>query len=109
MARHLSTKQLTSWLNGAADHEQHTEHLDTCRRCTERVEQLTLNNVEPLKEEFRPALMAVLEPPSDLHERISARIAERLQSQSDASLLGSMLATSVETVRVIVEPNSDTD
>ncbi len=103
MARHLSTKQLTSWLNGAVDHEEHTEHLDSCSKCAARIEELHDNNVEPLTAEFAPALLQILQPPADLHERISKRIALRLQAQSDRDLFTSMLGVPVETLKVMTE------
>ena len=107
MARHPSTKQLTSWLNGETDHDEHAEHIDTCTRCASRLEELSatsdVSNVSPLTDEFRPALMAVLRPPSDLHERISIRIGERLQAQSDAGLVASMLTVPVETSLVVTD------
>lgn len=107
MARHPSTKQLTSWLNGEANHDQHSEHIDTCSRCAQKLEQLNVandvSNVSPLTDEFKPALMAVLSPPSDLHERISIRIADRLQAQSDMGLVGSLLTVPVETAQVVTD------
>lgn len=114
MARHLSTKQLTSWFNGAATDPDHIEHLDNCTRCANKVEELHLtsieNNVEPISPEFKPALMAVLQPPEDLHERISIRIAERLQDRDDANLFGSLLGLPVDTTRLLTsrpKPNEN--
>lgn len=101
MARHLSTKQLTSWLNGETDDADHIEHLDSCARCANKVEELNLNNVEAISPEFKPALMAVLQPPADLHVRISARIAERLQDRDDASLFGSLIGLPVDTTKLL--------
>ena len=112
MARHLSTKQLTSWLNGEIDHEEHDDHLDTCAKCAERIEEINLNNtnnVEAISAEFAPALLKVLQPPEDLHERISGRIAVRLQAQSDTNLFGSLLGVPVETVKVVTDPGDLTE
>ena len=111
MARHLSTKQLTSWLNGKPDHPEHDAHIDSCAKCAARVEQLDsdMNNVRAISEEFRPALLAVLAPPENLHVRISERIAERLQSQSDVTLFGSLLGVPVETMKVVGDASTETD
>lgn len=113
MARHLSTTQLASWLSGEVDHGEHEEHLDSCVQCAARLEEINddvnVTNVQAISAEFRPALLAVLEPPADLHQRISGRIAARLQDQSDASLIGSMLGVSVETARIVTEPNLGED
>lgn len=109
MARHPSTKQLTSWLNGAVDHEEHDTHLDSCTKCASRIEELNVNNVEAISAEFRPALLAVLQPPEDLHERITGRIATRLQEQSDSELFRSLIGVPVETMRVITDPTTEED
>ena len=108
MAQHPSNKLLSSWLDGEIDLEDYDEHINSCNRCASRLDKLTarisLDNVTPLSEKFRPALMAVLQPPEDLHERISARIAKRLQERDDITLFGSMLSIPVETSRVVIEP-----
>lgn len=109
MARHLSTNQLTSWLNGDTDQAKLDEHLNTCDQCADKIEQLNLDNVEPISAEFKPALMAVLQPPADLHERISARIADRLQDRDDASLFGSLLGLPVQTTKLITAPKPAED
>ena len=111
MARHLSTKQLTSWLNGGPDQDEHDEHLNSCIKCAARVEQLSsdLDNVEAISDEFRPALLAILQPPENLHARISERIADRLQSQSDVKLFNSLLGVPVETAKILGEVNTETD
>ncbi len=109
MARHLSTKQLTSWLNGETDQSEHDGHLDSCSICAARLEEINLDNVEAISAEFRPALLTLLQPPADLHDRISERIAERLQARDDASLFGSLLGVPVETSQLIIEPNIPED
>ena len=42
------------------------------------------------------ALLKLLRPPDDLHERMSARLAERLQRRADLDLLGSLLGVPKE-------------
>lgn len=109
MARHPNRQQLASWLNG--EHEHLGEHIDTCAKCASRLDDLdsslptasATNNVYALTEELRPALLAVLQPPEDLHERIAARIAQRLQNRDDASLFGSLLGIPVETGRIFLD------
>ena len=107
MAKHPSKQLLSSWLDGEAELEEHDEHINSCSRCAARLEKLSesrLDNVVPMSEQFRPALLAVLQPPEDLHERISARIADRLQERDDMTLFGSMLSVPVETTRIVTEP-----
>lgn len=115
MARHLSTKQLTSWLNGEIDHEEHDEHLSTCNKCAERIEEINRDtlesNVEAISAEIAPALLQILQPPADLHERVSERIAVRLQTQNDVNLFGSLLGVPVETAKIMSDdplPSLDT-
>ena len=106
MARHPSRKLLSSWLEGE-ELEDYEEHINSCARCASRLEKLSaihLDNVEPLTDEFRPALLEVLSPPEDLHERISSRIADRLQERNDATLFGSLLGVPVESAKIVIEP-----
>lgn len=106
MAKHLSNKMLSAWLDGSIDLDhEHDEHLNSCTRCAGRLEKLerAFADVEPLKEQFRPALLEVLRPPEDLHERISARIAIRLQQRDDTALFGSMLGVPIETAQLLTQ------
>ncbi len=113
MARHLNRKTLSAWLEGEAELiEEHDDHINSCSRCAARLEKLTevhFNNVEPISAEFRPALMEVLRPPEDLHERISRRISDRLQERNDASLFGSLLGVPVESTKIVLEPKLPED
>ena len=106
MSRHPTQQQLTSWLAG--DRVEFDEHIDGCEKCARRLDKLdsdnALGNVEPITADLRPALLELLRPPEDLHERISARITERLQDRSDANLFGSLLGIPLEAGRVFLEP-----
>lgn len=116
MARHPNRQQLASWLNGAHTHLD--EHLDECEKCASRLDELNStvpiesasaksdafpNNVEAITAELRPALLTLLQPPTDLHERISERISDRLQDRSDADLFGSLLGIPIEAGRVFLD------
>lgn len=109
MARHPNRQQLTSWLNG--DHDHLDEHIDSCEKCANRLGDLdtrvpspgNLDNVEAIRAELRPALLTLLEPPEDLHERINERITKRLQDRSDADLFGSLLSIPIEAGRVFLD------
>jgi len=52
--------------------------------------------------DLKPALLELLKPPDDLHDRMSQRLAERLQRRQDLEVLGSMLGVPKETGEVFV-------
>lgn len=98
MARHPNKRQLLQWLEGEA--EELDAHIDTCEKCA-----LTLDELEASAEaDLKPALLSLLAPPDDLEDRISERIAARVQSRQDIALFSSLLGVSVETGRVVFEP-----
>jgi len=97
MARHPNKRQLQSWLEGEAD--ELDEHIDTCNRCAR-----TLEELEGTEADLRPALLSLLAPPADLEDRISERIAARVQDRQDMALFSSLLGVSFETGRVVFEP-----
>jgi hypothetical protein len=110
MARHPSEKQLASWLSG--EHAHFDAHIDACERCAKTLDEIDVavgSNVEALTAELRPALLTLLQPPEDLHERISQRISARLQDRNDAGLLGSLLGVPLETSRIFFEPKVNED
>ena len=52
--------------------------------------------------------MTLLKPPADLHERMSARLAARLQRREDIELIGSLLGVARETSELfMVAPEAD--
>lgn len=97
MARHLSGSQLAMWLDGEAPHLD--EHVDHCETCAAR-----LSEVEAPEIDLRPALLTLLKPPPDLESRISARIAARLQAREEMELLSGLLGVSIETGRILFDP-----
>ncbi|MFT7474601.1 MAG: hypothetical protein ACI81L_001526 [Verrucomicrobiales bacterium] len=110
MARHPSQEQLASWLNGA--HSHFDAHIDSCARCAKSLDEIDISvgsNVEALTAELRPALLTLLQPPKDLHERISGRIAARLQDRNDADLMGSLLGVPIEMSRIFFEAKLNED
>ena len=110
MARHPKHDQLEEWLNGG--HSDLDEHLATCERCASTLDHisLTVSNDDPEPSDIGPALLTLLEPPSDLHERISVRLAARLQRREDIELIGSMLGVPRETGELfMVAPNEGSE
>lgn len=113
MARHPKREVLTSWLEGKSLDPQVDEHISTCTICAKDLETLTLtvsnNNPEPSN--IGPALLTLLQPPDDLHERMSKRLAERLQRKEDLDLIGSLLGVPRESGELFITApvnNSDT-
>ena len=113
MARHPKREVLTSWLEGKSLDPQVDEHISTCPICAKDLETLTLtvsnNNPEPSNS--GPALLTLLQPPDDLHERMSKRLAERLQRKEDLDLIGSLLGVPRESGELFITApvnNSDT-
>ena len=110
MARHPNRQELASWLNEGHGHLD--EHIDSCEKCAARLDELdaTLptsnDNVTAINDSLKPALLQLLQPPADLHERIRDRIAARLQDRSDADLFGSLLGIPIEAGKVFLDrPN----
>lgn len=110
MARHPNQQQLSSWLNG--EHTELDEHIDSCLKCANSLDELdttSTGNVSAISADLRPALLTLLQPPPDLHERISERIAIRLQDRSDADLFGSLLSIPIEAGRIFLSLDDDAD
>lgn len=93
MARHPKADQLAQWLDGEVADPKIDEHLETCKVCASQLDviSLSVSNDNPEPSDIGPALLTLLRPPDDLHERVSERLAERLQRREDMELLGSML------------------
>lgn len=112
MARHPNRQQLASWLNDGEGHLD--EHIDSCEKCAARLDELdaTLptsngtDNVIAISKDLKPALLTLLQPPDDFHERIRDRISARLQDRSDADLFGSLLGIPIEAGQVFLDRSS---
>ena len=97
MAHHPNRQQLTMWLDGAST--EFDDHIDTCEICASALSEIG----PPSTEELRPALLTLLQPPRDLHERVSERIVARLQNRRDSDLLGSLLGIPLEAGRIFFD------
>lgn len=104
MARHPKGDQLARWLEGEESDSKLDEHLETCEVCAASLATISLSvsNENPEPSEIGPALLRLLQPPEDLHERVSARLAERLQRRQDVELLGSMLGIPREISEIVL-------
>jgi len=111
MARHPKRDQLTSWLNGDDADPKLDEHLETCELCAADLDAISLSvsNSHPEPSDIGPALLTLLAPPEDLHERVSTRLAERLQRREDLELLGSLLGIPRETGELFIVDKKPTN
>lgn len=97
MARHPNREELAMWLDGG--HADLDEHIDSCELCAANLGEIDSTPAPDLK----PALLTLLQPPDDLHERVSLRIAQRLQNRRDADLFGSLLGIPLEATRLFFD------
>lgn len=102
LARHPNKRQLSLWLDGQAPN--YDSHVDECEHCSAQLEDIAGIDLDTEDSNIGPALLVLLEPPSDLEDRVSRRIAERLQMTNDMELFSSMFAIPVEAARVFLEP-----
>ena len=106
MARHPNRQELTRWLDGS--NAELDEHIDTCTVCASQLDEIDLAE-DALVADLRPALLTLLQPPDDLHGRVSHRIAQRLQNRQDMNLFGSMLGIPIEASRLFFTTSDDED
>jgi len=105
MARHPKRERLIAWFEGEIDPEIDA-HLSDCERCTSFLDELSEHRTETPDNvaQIAPRLLTLLHPPDDLHERMSARLAERIQRRADLGLLGSLLGVPLEAGEVLLLP-----
>lgn len=103
MARHPNRQELSLWLDG--EQPDLDDHIDSCETCAASLDEIDELAVPDLK----PALLTLLQPPDDLHERVSQRIAQRLQNRRDADLFGSLLGIPLEAGRLFFDDADDDD
>ena len=108
MARHPKRDQLARWLDGHESDPKLDEHLETCAVCASTLDTISLStsNDNPEPSDIGPALLELLQPPEDLHERVSDRLAERLQRRQDIEILGSMLGVPREVGEIVATGSS---
>ena len=102
LARHPNKRQLSLWLDGQAPN--YDSHVDDCEHCSALLEDIVGIDLDNDDSNIGPALLVLLEPPADLEDRVSRRIAERLQTTSDMELFSSMFGIPIDAARVFLEP-----
>ncbi len=95
--RHPSSRALRDWLGGV-DNPKVDRHVETCNRCAGTMEELdATESGTPIK----AALAAVLSPPEDLSDRLSRRVAQRLDSRFMFEMVSDMFGAGLETSRLL--------
>ena len=99
---HPSTRRLRHWLDGGPDAEPAVdEHVLTCDRCANRLEDLA----HPLPE-LGSALSQSLSTPDDLVSRLGVRMNESIRNREDLALFFELMGVSFATVRTLMEEES---
>ncbi len=103
---HPSRKALQAWLNGEADGDAKLDaHIATCTRCANTLENLDADRNDRIAE----ALALVLEPPSNLSERLQERVAARLDSRVMLGVLSDLFGAGIETSRMLIMEETGED
>jgi len=106
MRRHPSKRALREWLTGEVD-EDVDLHVSTCDRCSTDLEALASADTGA---SLRDALLAVLDPPSDLVPRVEAGVVARLESREVLGYFADVFGAGWETTRLLAtDPNPKDD
>jgi len=104
--RHPSKRALREWLTGEVD-EDVDLHVSTCDRCSTDLEALASADTGA---SLRNALLAVLDPPSDLVPRVEAGVVARLESREVLGYFADVFGAGWETTRLLAtDPNPKDD
>lgn len=99
---HPSNKRLLRWLEGGVDADAAVdEHIATCDRCANRLEDLA----QPIPE-LGSALTQSLQAPDDLVQRLGVRMNASIQNREDLSLFFELMGIPFATVRSLMEEES---
>ncbi len=99
LGMHPSSKRLQRWLEaGPVAEPEVDEHILTCDRCANRLEELA----QPLPE-LGVALQRTLASPDDLVARLGVRMNETIRNREDLSLLFELMGIPFATVRNLME------
>ena len=99
---HPSTKRLRRWLDHGPDAEPAVEeHVLTCDRCANRLEELA----HPLPG-LGSALSRSLSTPDDLVARLGVRMNASIRNREDLALFFELMGVPFATVRTLMEDES---
>lgn len=106
LRRHPSKRALREWLTGEID-EAVDLHVSTCDRCSTDLEALASADTDT---SLRDALLAVLDPPTDLVPRVEASVIARLESREVLGYFADVFGAGWETTRLLTtDPNPEED
>lgn len=99
---HPSDKKLLQWLErGDGGDPARDEHIATCERCANRLEELA----QPIPE-LGVALTQSLQAPDDLVQRLGVRMNASIQNREDLALFFELMGIPLATVRSLMEEDS---
>lgn len=95
---HPSKKTLREWLWDPEGDPALDDHLDTCTKCANTLEELELADGDG---EIASALALVLSSPSGLTERLEDKVIARLSSREVLEVLGDLFGAGLETTLLL--------
>ncbi len=98
---HPRKRTLERWLE-STDVGPVDEHISTCRRCANRLEDLAA----PIPS-LGDAISETLRPPDDLAERLGVRMNESMRNREDLQIFLDLLGVPWRTVQTLLEEAED--
>lgn len=101
--RHPSSRALRDWLGGSVDPKV-DRHVETCNRCAGTIEDIDTIQGDTTGGDasISEALATVLSPPADLSDRLSRRVAARLDSKVMFEIVSDLFGAGLETSRLLL-------
>lgn len=99
MTRHPSRRALVKWLDSGGPGRV-DRHISECGHCQEQ-----LDKISALDESTREVLVAATEPPSDLTDRVSDGVDERLRDEAAMGAFADLFAIGWDLVRCVIDPD----
>lgn len=106
--RHPNRKRLDAWLESGEVDEGLEQHIESCDRCADELEQLAVGDVMATDAALDDALSALLEPPPGLEDRMRMRVASSLKNREDLALMMSVFSSGARTARLLIDPPEPT-
>ena len=94
--RHPSRRDLQAWLDGSLPSLD--DHVTTCNRCAATLEELDAPAEAPLG----AILAEIYQAPVDLSERLTTRVADRLDSRVMFDVITDLFGAGLETSKLLL-------
>jgi len=92
---HPPARKLALWLDGEDD-ARVDAHVASCERCATKIE-----NIDASEVSLRDQLLHLLQPPSELDERLRRPIDTRMRGREDLSLISELFGLPIRAARVM--------